>query len=90
MGEEIVSEHTKGLQALFRNDQSVGAAGQAELSCNQRSSLSGQIFAGLSAATTLSGLDHGSATDVVQLMLAAAEAKGDAPCAIESPSSSKD
>ncbi|HDX8356802.1 TPA: hypothetical protein RQN15_000530 [Aeromonas hydrophila] len=59
-------------------------------SCNQPPSLTGQVFAGLSAATALSGLDASSAADVAQLMLEAAEAKGGEPCATESPSSSPD
>lgn len=63
---------------------------QADLPCNQPPSLTGQVFAGLSAATALSGLDASSAADVAQLMLEAAEAKGGEPCAIESPSSSPD
>lgn len=61
---------------------------QAELSCNQHSSLTGQVFAGLSAAATLSALDKSSVSDVVQLMLEAAEAKGGEPCDSASPSSS--
>lgn len=63
---------------------------QADLPCNRPPSLTGQVFAGLSAATALSGLDASSAADVAQLMLEAAEAKGGEPCAIESPSSSPD
>ncbi|MBC6485919.1 hypothetical protein [Aeromonas hydrophila] len=63
---------------------------QADLPCNQPPSLTGQVFAGLSAATALSGLDASSAADVAQLMLEAAEAKGGEPCATESPSSSPD
>ena len=61
---------------------------QAELSCNQLSSLTGQVFAALSAAATLSALDKSSVSDVVQLMLEAAEAKGGEPCDSASPSSS--
>ncbi|WP_421213525.1 DUF3850 domain-containing protein [Aeromonas dhakensis] len=63
---------------------------QAGLLCNQQHSLSGQVFAGLSAATALSVLDANSAADVVQLMLEAAEAKGGEPCDSASPSSSPD
>ncbi|WP_270830665.1 hypothetical protein [Aeromonas sp. QDB03] len=63
---------------------------QADLPCNRPPSLTGQVFAGLSAATALSGLDASSAADVAQLMLEAAEAKGGEPCAIESPSFSPD
>lgn len=62
---------------------------QADLPCNQPSSLTGQVFAGLSAAATLSGLDKESASDVARLILEAAEAKGGEPCATASPSSSK-
>lgn len=58
-------------------------------SCNQPPSLTGQVFAGLSATTALSGLDASSAADVVQLMLEAAEDKGGEPCALESRSSNK-
>lgn len=63
---------------------------QAGLPCNQQPSLAGQVFAGLSAATALSGLDASSAADVVQLMLDATEAKGGAPCDFASPLSSPD
>ncbi len=63
---------------------------QAELSCNQLSSLTGQVFAALSAAATLSALDKPSVSDVVQLMLEAAEATGGEPCDSASPSSSPD
>ncbi|MFA7819354.1 hypothetical protein [Aeromonas dhakensis] len=62
---------------------------QADLPCNQPPSLTGQVFAGLSVAATLSGLDKASASDVARLILAAAEAKGGEPCATASPSSSK-
>lgn len=63
---------------------------QADLPCNKPPSLTGQVFAGLSAAATLSGLDKASASDVAQLILEAAEAKGGEPCATASPSSSPD
>lgn len=63
---------------------------QVGLPCNQQPSLAGQVFAGLSAATALSGLDASSAADVAQLMLEAAEAKGGEPCDSASPSSSPD
>ncbi|MFQ2555938.1 ASCH/PUA domain-containing protein [Aeromonas caviae] len=63
---------------------------QVGLPCNQQPSLAGQVFAGLSAATALSGLDASSAADVAQLMLEAAEAKGGAPCDFASPLSSPD
>ncbi|MFQ2467589.1 hypothetical protein ACK312_04715 [Aeromonas caviae] len=62
---------------------------QAGVLCNQQHSLAGQVFAGLSAATALSVLDANSAADVVQLMLDAAEAKGDVPCAIVNLSSNQ-
>ncbi|WP_429169155.1 hypothetical protein [Aeromonas rivipollensis] len=69
--------------------KSVGSAVQAGPPYSQQRSLTGQVFAGLSAATILSGLDRESAADVAQLMLDAAEAKGDVPCAIVNLSSNK-
>lgn len=70
------------------NKNPAATAGQVEPIFNKQPSLTGQVLAGMGAATLLAGLDKESASDVVQLMLEAAEAKGGGSCATEPPSSS--
>lgn len=72
------------------NQNPVATAGQAESILNKQPSLTGQVLAGMGAATLLAGLDKESASDVVQLMLEAAEAKGGGSCATDPRSSSPD
>lgn len=72
------------------NKNPAATAGQPAPTLNKQPSLTGQVLAGMGAATLLAGLDKESASDVVQLMLEAAEAKGGEPCASEPPSSSPD
>lgn len=70
------------------NQNPAATAGQSALTLNKQPALTGQVLAGMGAATLLAGLDKESASDVVQLMLEAAEAKGGGSCATEPPSSS--
>ena len=72
------------------NKNPAATAGQPAPTLNKQPSLTGQVLAGMGAATLLAGLDKESASDVVQLMLEAAEAKGGEPCDSASPSSSPD
>ncbi|WP_323905953.1 hypothetical protein [Aeromonas caviae] len=72
------------------NKNPAATAGQPAPTLNKQPSLTGQVLAGMGAATLLAGLDKESASDVVQLMLEAAEAKGGEPCVFASPSSSPD
>lgn len=72
------------------NQNPIATAGQAAPTVNKQPSLTGQVLAGMGAATLLAGLDKESASDVVRLMLEAAEAKGGGSCAIEPRSSSPD
>lgn len=72
------------------NKNPAATAGQPAPTLNKQPSLTGQVLAGVGAATLLAGLDKESASDVVQLMLEAAEAKGGEPCDSASPSSSPD
>ena len=62
------------------NKNPAATAGQPAPTLNKQPSLTGQVLAGMGAATLLAGLDKESASDVVQLMLEAAEAKGGEPC----------
>lgn len=71
------------------NKNPAATAGQSAPTVNKQPSLTGQVLAGMGAATLLAGLDKESASDVVQLMLEAAEAKGGGSCATEPPSSSQ-
>lgn len=71
------------------NKNPAATAGQSAPALNKQPSLTGQVLAGMGAATLLAGLDKESASDVVQLMLEAAEAKGGGSCATEPPSSSQ-
>lgn len=67
------------------NQNHAVTAGQSASTLNKQPSLTGQVLAGMGAATLLAGLDKESASDVVQLMLEAAEAKGGGSCATEPP-----
>ncbi|MFM5744438.1 hypothetical protein ACET6W_17290 [Aeromonas veronii] len=71
------------------NQNPAATTGQPASTLNKQPSLTGQVLAGMGAATLLAGLDKESASDVVQLMLEAAEAKGGGSCATEPPSSSQ-
>ncbi|QHC08937.1 hypothetical protein GRF56_16800 [Aeromonas veronii] len=70
------------------NQNPAATAGQSAPTLNKQPSITGQVLAGMEAATLLAGLDKESASDVVQLMLEAAEAKGGGSCATEPPLSS--
>ena len=72
------------------NKNPAATAGQPAPTLNKQPSLTGQVLAGMGAATLLAGLDKESASDVVQLMLEAAEAKGGEPCDSASLSFSPD
>jgi len=54
------------------NKNPAATAGQPAPTLNKQPSLTGQVLAGMGAATLLAGLDKESASDVVQLMLEAA------------------
>lgn len=71
------------------NQNPAATTGQPASTLNKQPSLTGQVLAGMGAATLLAGLDKESASDVVQLMLEAAEAKGGGSCATEPRSSSQ-
>lgn len=85
-GDSFQIQPSQGGEPL--NQDPVATAGQSAPILNKQPSLTGQVLAGMGAATLLAGLDKESASDVVQLMLEAAEAKGGGSCATEPPSSS--